>query len=141
MNVLATMRRDGTVRSVLLAVGLLLAVALTAAMGLIHLWLWLEGYREVPVIGVLFLVNAICAAVLIVALLAMPARLRRAVAATAALFTAGTLASLVLSLTVGFLGVHELLQTPLVPAALIVESCGVLVLGLIALLAKPLTYR
>ena len=52
-----------------------------------------------------------------------------------ALFTAGTLAGLALSLTVGLFGVHESLQTPLVPAALIVESTGVLVLVITAILA------
>ena len=109
-------------------------VALTAAMGLIHLWLWLQGYREVPVIGTLFMINAICAAALVVALLAAPARLRSLVAAVAALFTAGTLGGLVLSLTVGLFGVHESLQTPFVPLTLVVEAAGVVMLTLTAML-------
>ena len=53
----------------------------------------------------------------------------------AALFTAGTLAGLILSLTVGLFGVHESLQTPLVPATLIIESTGVLVLVVTVILA------
>ncbi|MGH3852017.1 MAG: hypothetical protein ACRDR6_00660 [Pseudonocardiaceae bacterium] len=111
---------------------------MTAAMGLIHLRLWVDGYREVPVIGTLFLVNTICALALAVMLLTVPARLRGVVAAVTAVFTAATLAGLILSMTVGLLGVHESLQTPLVPTTLIVESTGVLVLiGLLGISCKP----
>ncbi|MDQ3763792.1 MAG: hypothetical protein M3460_19905 [Actinomycetota bacterium] len=44
-------RHDWPRRSALLMVVWLLGVALTAAMVWIHLWLWLDGYQEVPVIG------------------------------------------------------------------------------------------
>jgi hypothetical protein len=103
-------------------------------MGWIHLRLWLDGYREVPVIGTLFVFNAIGAGLLVAALLTVPARLRTATAAITALFTAGTAAGLILSLTVGLFGVHESLHTPLVPTTLTVESAGVLVLGLTSIL-------
>ncbi|HEV7828703.1 MAG TPA: hypothetical protein VGP04_07590 [Pseudonocardiaceae bacterium] len=106
----------------------LLGAGLTGAMGWIHLQLWLDGYREVPVVGILFLLNAIGAVALATALLLAPGRLLGAAAVVTAVFTAGTLAGLVLSLTVGLFGVHESLQTPLVAATLIVESAGVLVL-------------
>lgn len=104
-------------------------------MGWIHLQLWLDGYREIPVVGILFLLNAIGAVALAAALLVAPGRLLSAAAMVTALFTAGTLAGLVLSLTVGLFGVHESLQTPLVPATLTVESTGVLVLVATAILA------
>jgi hypothetical protein len=104
-------------------------------MGWIHLQLWLDGYREIPVVGVLFLLNAIGAVALAIALLAAPRRLLTAAAVVTALFTAGTLAGLALSLTVGLFGVHESLKTPLVPATLIVESTGVLVLVITVILA------
>jgi hypothetical protein len=97
-------------------------------MGLIHLRLWLDGYRQLPVIGTLFISNAVCSGVLAATLLMAPARLRRPVAVIASLFTAGTLAALVLSLTVGLFGTHEVVQAPLVPTTLIVESAGVLAL-------------
>jgi hypothetical protein len=125
----ATDRRDR-----LLLAGRLLGVALTALMGWIHLRLWLDGYREVPVIGTLFVLNAIGAGLLVAALLTVPARLHTATAAITALFTAGTAAGLILSLTVGLFGVHESLQTPFVPTTLTVESAGVLVLGLTSIL-------
>ncbi|MGH3781542.1 MAG: hypothetical protein ACRDRO_13195 [Pseudonocardiaceae bacterium] len=123
-----------SLRSALLTAGRLLGAGLTAAMGLIHLRLWVGGYREVPVIGTLFLVNTVCAVALAVVLLTVPARLRSAVAAITALFTVATLAGLILSLTVGLLGVHESLQTPLVPTTLVVESTGTLVLVFIGIL-------
>ncbi|MGH3881842.1 MAG: hypothetical protein ACRDRC_00355 [Pseudonocardiaceae bacterium] len=127
--------------SALMVVGRLLGVGLTGAMGWIHLHLWVDGFREVPVIGTLFLLNAIGSAVLAVALLVVPDRLRSATAAVTAVFTAGTLVGLILSLTIGLFGVQESLQTPLVPATLIVESAGVLVLVLIAILAPRSSRR
>ncbi|MDQ4102170.1 MAG: hypothetical protein M3186_00060, partial [Actinomycetota bacterium] len=84
-----------------------------------------------------FLVNAIGAGLLGVALLVAPARLRSTVAAVTAVFTAGTLMGLILSLTVGLFGVQETLQTPLVPTTLIVESAGVLVLVFTAIIGPP----
>lgn len=131
----------GSTRPAIVVVGRLLGVALTAAMGWIHLQLWVDGFREVPVIGPLFLLNAIGAAVLAVALLVVPVRLLSAVAAVTAVFTAGTLAGLILSLTVGLFGVQESLQTPLVPATLIVESAGVVLLVLIAILGPRSSRR
>ncbi|MGH3835667.1 MAG: hypothetical protein ACRDSF_08165 [Pseudonocardiaceae bacterium] len=127
--------------SALMVVGRLLGVGLTAAMGWIHLQLWVNGFREVPVVGTLFLLNAIGAAVLAAALLVVPVRLLSAAAAVTAVFTAGTLAGLILSLTVGLFGVQESLQTPLVPATLMVESAGVLALVLIAILAPRSSRR
>ncbi|MGH3768362.1 MAG: hypothetical protein ACRDTX_24955 [Pseudonocardiaceae bacterium] len=121
-------RGDRPLRPTLLRIIRVVGVALTAAMGLIHLWLWLQGYRDVPVIGALFMINAICAAALVLALLAVPVGLRGPVAGVAALFTAETLGGLVVSLTVGLFGVHESLQTPFVLVTLIVETAGVLVL-------------
>jgi hypothetical protein len=119
-------------RSVLSTASWLLGAGLTAVMGLIHLRLWLDGYREIPVIGTLFMLNAIISGVLVAALLAVPARLRSAAAITTALFTTGTLVGLILSLTIGLFGMHEILQAPLVIPTLVVEPVGVLMLLLAA---------
>lgn len=118
-----------------LRAGRALGALLTAAMGAIHLYLWFDGFRFIPVIGVLFLVNAGGAAVLAAALLGVPVRLLGPVAALGALFTAGTLAGLVLSLTVGLFGVREALGAQLVPATLVVETLGAAVLTGVAVLA------
>ncbi len=136
MNVNATGRHGRSRRSALLTAGWLLGACLTAAMGWIHLQLWLDGFREVPVIGPLFLLNVVGSGVLVVALLLVPVRFRSAVAVIAALFTAGTLLGLILSLTVGLFGVRETLQVPFVLPTLIVESAGVLVLVVTAILGQ-----
>jgi hypothetical protein len=118
-----------------LRAGRTLGALLTAAMGAIHLYLWLDGFRFIPVVGVLFLVNAAGAAVLAAALVAVPVRSLAPVAALGVLFTAGTLAGLLLSLTVGLFGVREALSAQLVPATLVVESLGTLVLAGLAVVA------
>lgn len=81
-------------------------------MGRIHLQLWIGGYREIPLVGTLFLLNAIGSGLLVAALAAVPARLRSTATAVIAVFTAGTLAGLIVSLTVGLLGVHESPDSP-----------------------------
>jgi hypothetical protein len=128
-------RQEGgtRLRSVLTA-GWLLGICLTIAMGLIHLRVWFDGYRELPIIGPLFILNAIGSGVLAAALLAAPARLRGLAAIVTALFTAGTLMGLVLSLTVGLFGMHEVLQAPFVIVTLVIETAGVMVLLLTATL-------
>lgn len=85
--------------------------------GLAHLWLWwFEGFRTIPWIGPLFLLNAV-AGVVIAALLVgwrswVPAFL-------GAGFGLSTLAAFVMSATVGLLGLHEvLLGTPQIVCAI-----------------------
>ncbi|MEU6981668.1 MULTISPECIES: hypothetical protein [unclassified Streptomyces] len=111
----------------------LTGVALTAAMAAIHLYLWGDGYRYVATIGVLFLLNGIVGCVLAAALLVTPARFLEPVAAVTALFTAGTLGALVLSLTTGLLGFEEVVEGELVVPTLAVETAGVLVLAVLSL--------
>lgn len=125
-----------------LLVGRVLGAVLLLAMGGIHLYLVFEGFGGL--VGTLFVLNAVGGLVLAIAVLAAPRRFLPAAAALGFLFTAGTLLSLVLSLTVGFLGVREQLDAQLVPTTLVVESLGVVVLGaltLLALRARPLDPR
>jgi len=130
----STRRESGArLRSVLLTAGWLLGICLTVVMGLIHLRVWLDGYRQIPIIGPLFVANTICSGVLAVGLLTVPARLRSLMAIVTALFTAGTLLGLILSLTVGLFGMREVLQAPFVTPTLVVETAGVLVLVAAAL--------
>jgi hypothetical protein len=122
-----------TVRTVDLAVtGLRLAAAgLTAAMAAIHLHLWNEGYRNLATIGELFLVNGIVGGLLALVLLVAAVRWLGAVAALGALFTAGTLGALVLSLTSGLFGFTESVDAPWVTTTIAVEAAGALVLAAI----------
>jgi hypothetical protein len=103
----------------------LAAVALLAVIGYIHLHLWQQGYRLIPTNGPLFLLDAVTAFVLAVALLAWP---RPLVGLLAAGFTASTLGALVISMSVGLFGLHESITGPFVVTSLVIESINVLLL-------------
>ena len=96
------------------------------AMGGIHLYLALTDVSGV--LGVLFILNAVGALVLAIAMLVLRRRLLLVACVLSLLFIAGTLLSLVLALTVGLFGIGETLHGRMVPTALIVESIGVVVL-------------
>jgi hypothetical protein len=102
---------------------------LLVATGWIHLHLWLDGYRGIDWIGPLFLANAVLAGLAAVAVLVAPARWLPWVALLAGLLEIGTLAGLLLSLTVGLLGFSETFAAPLVVPTIWVESAGFLVLA------------
>lgn len=98
---------------------------LLVASGAIHLDLYLTGYRTIPTIGVLFLLQAAAAFVLGGAVAALGLRL---VAAGAALFSLATLAGYLLAIRVGLFGFKEVRTTAGVVA-------GVLEVAAFALLA------
>src|SRR6266481_3147729 len=77
---------------------------LLIAAGAIHLDLYLTGYRSIPVIGWLFLLQVIAAFVLGAAVLASAARLA---AAAGAAFSLATLGGYLLSLWIGLFGFKE----------------------------------
>jgi hypothetical protein len=97
-------------------------VALLAWIGAVHLHLWLEGYRQIPTDGPLFLIDAVTGLVLAVVLLAWPAPLAGLAAAG---YTASTLGALLISLTVGLFGFRESISASFVIQSLIVESITV----------------
>lgn len=70
----------------------------------IHLELWAEGFRHVRIVGSLFLLDAVAG--LLIALAVLVGRHRAPVVAAVG-FGVATLAAFWLSVTVGFLGVHE----------------------------------
>ncbi|MFG2191488.1 hypothetical protein [Streptomyces sp. NPDC048639] len=107
----------------------LTGAGLTGAMAGIHAHLWGEGYGSLDTIGELFLINAVVGGLLAVALLVTAVRLLAWVAAFGALFTAGTLAALVLSLTTGLFGFAESVDAPWVTTTLVVESAGTVALS------------
>ncbi|MFF3200978.1 hypothetical protein [Streptomyces sp. NPDC002962] len=114
----------------------LAGAGLTAAMAAIHLRLWAEGYRDLVPIGPLFLFNGVAGIMLAAALLVTPVRGLAPVAAVTALFTAGTLGALVLSLTRGLFAFVESIDAELVRPALCVEAAGAVVLALLAAAAR-----
>jgi predicted lipoprotein with Yx(FWY)xxD motif len=121
----------GQARIVLRVAGSGLLIA-TAA---IHLDLYLTGYRTIPTIGWLFLLQVIAAFALGLAVLAIPGRLvlaGRVAAAAGAGFALATLAGYLLSVWVGLFGFTEVRTTAGVVAGL-VEVAAFAVLAALAL--------
>lgn len=122
----------------ILALLRLAGAGLLAEMAWIHVDLYVNGYSTVPTIGLLFLLNGIGGAVLTLAVLVTPHRYLALVAGASALFTAGTLGALVLSLGGSLFGFSESMSAPLVSTTLGVESAGVVELALLTVLALVL---
>jgi hypothetical protein len=104
-----------------------LSVLFLLAMGAIHLYLVLDGVGGT--LGKLFVLNAIGALVLTIAIVVLRRRLLLIASVLSTLFMAGTLLALVLALTIGLFGIHEVLSYQLVPTTLVVESIGTIVLA------------
>jgi predicted lipoprotein with Yx(FWY)xxD motif len=92
------------------------AAGLLAATGAIHLDLYLTGYRTIPTIGWLFLLQVISAFLLAAAVLVSGSRL---VALAAAGFAIATLAGYLLSIWVGLFGFKEVRTTAGIVAGVI----------------------
>lgn len=72
--------------------------------GLVHLWLWFDGFAEIDVIGPLFLLNAVAGVVIAAVTVAW----RHWLPLLASVgFGAATLGAFVVSTTVGLFGVQE----------------------------------
>ena len=99
--------------------------------GVIHLDLWTEGYKDISVIGPLFLVQGIASIVLAVAIVALRWLALLAAGAVAGLAT-GT--GLLLSVYVGLFGYTESLAVPYAVLSLAVEFTAAFVLVAAAVL-------
>jgi hypothetical protein len=106
----------------------IIGAALLLATGGIHLYLWQTGYKDVHLIGPMFLANVVLAALAAIVLLATPLRWLAWVCLLAGLLELGTLGALLLSLTVGLFGFSEAWSAPLVVPTILVEGAGFLVL-------------
>jgi hypothetical protein len=113
----------------------ILGALLLAAMGWIHLSLWLDGYRSIDVIGPAFLLNTIAGFGLAVLLLVTPRALLAWVAALGALTALGTLGGLLIATTVGLFGFKESTDAELWWQSFWVEIAAAVVLGALAALA------
>jgi|SRR5271166_2484187 len=114
-------RPAGLVASLVLVAG----ATLILVSGIIHLHLWASGYKNIKTIGPLFLVQGIAAIVLFVAI----SLIRRVfIAVLGALFAAGTIAGLLLSVHVGLFGYRELMSAPWATTSIVIESAAVVLL-------------
>ena len=100
-------------------------VAMLAWIGYIHLHLWLEGYRQIPTDGPLFLLDAVAAFGLGAVLLAWPRPLAGLLAAG---YTMSTLGALLISLTVGLFGFHESISASFVTQSIVIEAIAAVAL-------------
>jgi predicted lipoprotein with Yx(FWY)xxD motif len=112
---------------------------LLIATGAIHLDLYLTGYRSIPAIGWLFLLQVIAAFGLALAVLAIPRRLAvasRLAAAAGAGFALATLGGYLLSVWTGLSGFTEVRTTAGIAAG-VVEVAAFAVLAVLALAPAP----
>lgn len=111
---------------------MVLGVGMLVWSGVIHIHLWTAGYRSIPVIGWLFLFQAIAAFVLGAVVLIT----RHPVPATiGALLLGSTAVGLVWSVEWGLFGFQDSFDAPLAMESLGVESAGAVVLILASVLA------
>ena len=103
----------------------LTCAALLAWIGYLHLHLWLEGYRQIPTDGPLFLLDAVAGFALAALLLLWAAPLTGLAAAG---YTVSTLAALLISLSVGLFGFRESITASYVTQSLAIEAITVLAL-------------
>jgi len=127
--------------TVLTIAGRVVGAGLLLGMAWIHWRLYRMGFSSIHLIGPAFYANAVLGVVAAAAVLATPTRWLGAGAGGAALLDAGTLAALILSLTVGLLGYHETSDAPYIPATIIVELLGALVLAALAFLHREPVLR
>jgi hypothetical protein len=111
--------------------GIVLGAAMVAVSAVIHLHLWMIGYRHIHLIGPAFLFQSISGLALAAALIGFP-RLVTIVAGVG--YCGGSVVALLLSATVGFLGLHDGLSVPWAGWSLASELAGFVVLLAVAAL-------
>ena len=112
---------------------------LLIAAGAIHLDLYVTGYRTIPTIGWLFLLQVIVAFALGLAVLVIPSRLvvpSRIAAASGALFALSTLGGYLLTVWIGLFGFKEVRTTAGIAAG-VIEIVAFVVLAALALAPLP----
>jgi hypothetical protein len=109
----------------------LVSVGLLSALGWVHLHLWQVGYRHIPTIGTLFLVAAVSAVTVAVAMLVWPSRFVGLLGIGAAI---GILAGLIVSINVGLFGFTESSSAPFAVESIVLEiSTAITLAGWVAL--------
>jgi hypothetical protein len=114
----------------------IVGAVLLAVMGLIHLDLWLAGYRTIAVIGPAFLLNVLAGFGLAALLLVTPRRFLPWVAGLGALTALGTLGGLLVATNVGLFGFKETTAAALWWESFWVEIAVVVVLAALAVLSS-----
>jgi hypothetical protein len=108
--------------------GLVAGSALLASSGAIHLQLWAMGYRSIPTIGPLFLLQGIAGALLALVLLLWR---RLLVVVAGAGYMVATISGLLVSVKFGLFGFKDTLGAPYAGLSVVLESVGTAVLTVI----------
>jgi hypothetical protein len=90
----------------------------------IHLDIWMQGYRQIPTDGPLFLANAIGGFALASILVVWPRGLTGLLGIG---YMATTLAALLVSINVGLFGFQESIDASFVTESILLESIGILI--------------
>lgn len=111
----------------------ILSTIVLFVIGGIHLFLVFDGVGGA--LGASFILNAIAGIVLGIGMLALRGRFLILDAVLGLLFIIASLIALLLALTVGLFGIHEVWTFTLVPETVIVEAIGIVVLGVTSAMA------
>jgi hypothetical protein len=109
--------------AVIAAAARLACAGLLVWTGWIHLHLWLEGYRQLPTNGPLFLAAAVGAFLLAAALIVLP---RPLIGLLGAGFLIAAIGALIISINIGLFGFKESGSASFVMLSLVIELIGAL---------------
>jgi hypothetical protein len=115
-------------RRAAITLALVVGSALLASSGAIHLQLWSMGYRTIPTIGPLFLLQGIVGVLLAVLLLIWR---RLLVVVAGAGFMVATVGGLLVSVNFGLFGFMDTFAAPYAGLSLVLEITGAVVLGVV----------
>lgn len=101
----------------------------------IHAYLWDSGYRTIPTIGPLFVLDVIGASLLVLTVLLSPRRFLPIIAAAGAVLELGTAGGLWLATQHSLFGFMESSRATLYQQSLVTELAGAVVLAVLAGLA------
>jgi len=115
-------------RRAAITLGLVVGSALLASSGAIHLQLWAMGYRTIPTIGPLFLLQGIAGVLLAVVVLLWR---RLLVVVAGAGFMVATIGGLLVSVHFGLFGFMDTFAAPYAGLSVVLETVGAVVLGVV----------
>ncbi|HEX5114140.1 MAG TPA: hypothetical protein VFW65_02975 [Pseudonocardiaceae bacterium] len=125
-----------TARSNVVALVVLRIVSALLLLGMayIHFHLYRAGYY-LTAVGVPFIINSVLGLLGAIALVVVPNKMLAIMGTLGSLLSLGTLAALLISIYGSLFGYHETLSAPLLKSTFAVESAGVVVLAVLAVLA------
>jgi hypothetical protein len=119
---------------VVLVILRIVGAALLVGMAYIHYHLYVAGYH-LTAVGPAFIANAVLGLLGAIGLLVLPNRMLAIMSTLGALLSLGTMGALLISIYGSLFGYKEVLSAPLLKTTFAVESAGVVVLAVLAVLA------